>query len=571
MLPSKHRFFGIAFLWIWVLPCLLISCRGKIPVEQRGETFRKAAVVSAMPEASQAGVDIIKKGGNAIDAAVAVSFALEVVYPSAGNIGGGGFMVLRLKNGEAATLDFREKAPAAASHDMYLDKDGNVIPDASLGGHLATGVPGTVDGMFRAHQKYGKLNWKEVLQPAIDLAEKGFAISKTTALELNEIRAELIRKNPDVDYLLKNGTWENGDTLRQPHLAETLKRIQQEGREGFYAGKTAELIVAEMQRGAGLITAEDLRQYESVWRTPIRGKYRGLDIITMPPPSSGGVALMQLLKMVEPYPLSVWGFHSAEAIHLITEAENRVYADRSRWLGDPDFFSVPVEKLLDTNYLSNRMKTFDASRATPAASIQAGGAEGKESEQTTHYSIVDAEGNAVAVTTTLNAGYGNKVFVKGAGFLLNNEMDDFSVKPGVPNLYGLVGGEANAIAANKRMLSSMTPTIIESRGQLFMVLGSPGGSTIITTVFQTILNVVDFKMTMQEAVNAPRFHSQWLPDEIQMEAGSIDSVTVRKLEKMGHRISNRGSIGRCDAIMVLADGRYETGADHRGDDAAAGW
>lgn len=552
-------------------------------------------VVCAHIEASKVGVAILKKGGNAVDAAVAVQFALAVVFPAAGNIGGGGFMVLRLNNGEINSLDFREKAPMKASRDMYLDKNGNVIANMSGEGLLSAGVSGSVDGMIRAHEKYGKLPWKELVQPAIDLAEKGFQITESQAKDFN-ISKEIFLKKNDSLYSLPlvkgdRGDWSVGDTLIQKELAETLKRIRDKGREGFYSRKTAKNIVKEMKRAGGIISYEDLKNYKSVWRKPIVGYYNspsllGRDgvgsyrIISMPPPSSGGIALMQLLNMVENYSLKECGYNKEKTVHLMAEAEKRVYADRAEYLGDPDFYPVPVTQLLDSNYLVSRMKDFSFEAATDCKKIRSGlctpspserAGVRQEKEETTHFSIIDKWYNAVSVTTTLNGAYGSGVFVPGSGFLLNNEMDDFSSKPGVPNMFGLIGSEANTIAPGKRMLSSMTPTIIEKDGKLFMVAGTPGGSTIITTVFQTILNVLEHDMTMNEAVNAKRFHYQWKPDTIYMEKDAMDSLTVSDLNKKKHHVVERASIGRADCILLLPNGKMEGGADKRGDDIAVGY
>ncbi|WP_026897819.1 gamma-glutamyltransferase [Daejeonella oryzae] len=532
--------------------------------------YYNGMVVSAHPLASKVGLNILKKGGNAVDAAVAVQFALAVVYPNAGNIGGGGFMVYRSASGEISTLDYREKAPAASSRDMYLDSEGNAITDKSLYGHLASGVPGSVDGMVKAHQKYGKLSWAEVLQPSIDLAANGFALTERQANELNSNAAAFAKFNPGKDYFLKS-KWIADDKLVQSDLAKTLTLIRDNGREGFYAGEVADLIVAEMASGSGLISKKDLADYQSVWREAITGNYKEYRIITMPPPSSGGIALIQLLKLVEPYPLKRWGFNSDSTVQLMVEAERRVYADRAAYLGDPDFFKVPQQALMASSYSLSRMKDFNWNQATPSNLIKEGVIAPKESEETTHFSIVDREGNAVSITTTLNGSYGSKVIVKGAGFLLNNEMDDFSVKPGTPNMYGLVGGEANAISPGKRMLSSMTPAILEKDGKLFMIVGTPGGSTIITSVFQTILNVVEFDKNMQAAVNAKKFHHQWLPDEVFVEKGTLDSLTQIKLQKKGYKITERGDIGRVDAILKTKWGYYEGGADPRGDDSKMAW
>ncbi|WP_443937713.1 gamma-glutamyltransferase [Pedobacter sp. MW01-1-1] len=529
-------------------------------------------VVSANPIASEVGVAILKKGGNAVDAAVAVQFALAVVYPNAGNIGGGGFMVYRSAKGEINSLDFREKAPQAASRDMYLDSAGNPIVDKSLYGYLAPGVPGSVAGMVEAHQKYGKLKWGDVLQPAIDLAENGFKITKRQAGELNGLHADLMKFNPDGTALIHlESTWQENDVLVQKELANTLRLIQEKGREGFYDGSVADSIVKEMQRGKGLITHQDLKNYQAVWRKPIVGKYKGYRIITMPPPSSGGIALLQLLQSIEPFPLKRWGHNADSTVQLMVEAERRVYADRASHLGDPDFYAVPQLILTNQAYNKSRMDNFNWNKASLSSEISAGAVNPTEHEETTHFSIVDKDGNAVSITTTLNGSYGSYVVVKGAGFLLNNEMDDFSVKPGAPNMYGLVGGEANAIHPNKRMLSSMTPTIVEKDGQLFLIVGTPGGSTIITSVFQTIVNVVDFEMSAQAAVNAKKFHHQWLPDEVFVEKEAIDSITKEKLKTKGYKIVPRGPIGRVDVVLKTKWGYYEGGADPRGDDKAIGY
>ncbi len=532
--------------------------------------YKNGMVVCANPDAAKIGLEVLKKGGNAVDAAVAVQFALAVTFPEAGNIGGGGFMVFRSKSGKTATLDFREKAPAKAFQDMFLDAAGNVIPDKSLATHQASGVPGSVAGMFEAHSKYGKLKWAELVQPAIELAKNGFRVSKRGASELNWAAKYFKQLNPGKSYLLKEGGWKEGDLLVQEDLAKTLELIRDKGRAGFYEGAVADKIVAEMQSGNGFISKEDLKNYQAVWRNPLIGNYKGYKIIAMPPPSSGGVALLQLLQSVEKYPLHRWGFNSDSTIQLVVEAERRVYADRSKYLGDPDFFKVPVDTLLNPAYNAARMSNFSWAAATPSANIAPGNLPGYESDQTTHYSIVDAEGNAVAITTTLNDSYGSKIFVNGAGFLLNNEMDDFSSKPGVPNMFGLVGGKANSIQPNKRMLSSMTPTIVEKDGKLFMVVGTPGGSTIITSVFQTILNVIEFDQNMQQAVDSKRFHHQWLPDEVTIERGGMDAETRNKLKQKGYKIVDRGPSGRVDAILVTPTG-YQGGADPRGDDDKEGY
>lgn len=562
----------IAFLLIAVMACQTNQTQDRYI--ERGVIGQKAMVVSAHPLASQVGKEILQQGGNAVDAAIAVQFALAVVYPGAGNIGGGGFMVARMADGRTDALDYREKAPLAGGRDMYLDQEGNVIDGLSVRGHLAAGVPGTVAGLEAAHKKYGKLDWAILVQPAIDLAANGWELTAREANGLNGNRDSFIKFNtvmPDFFLAPEGTTWKEGDSVKIPDLAKTLERIRDKGRDGFYKGETAKLIVEEMTRGKGIISAKDLEEYEAAWRTPIAGNYRDYEFISMPPPSSGGIALAQLLNIVENYDLQEMGFHSQSAMHLIIEAERRVYADRADHLGDPDFFDVPSNGLLDEDYLKQRMSDFDPNKATLSADINAGKPAPNESMETTHLSVVDEMGNAVSVTTTLNGGMGSKVFVGGAGFLLNNEMDDFSVKPGVPNMYGLVGGEANAIQPSKRMLSSMTPTIVTKNGKLYMVVGTPGGSTIITSVFQTIINVLDFEMGMQEAVTAPRFHHQWVPDLTTLERNGFDSTIVANLESMGHQFRTIGASGRVDAILVLSDGTLEAGADPRGDDSAAGY
>lgn len=537
---------------------------------ENSNVLDSAMVVSAHPLASEIGKSILLKGGNAVDAAIAVQFALAVVHPSAGNIGGGGFMVVRFNDGSHTSLDFRETAPALASKDMYLDEKGNVIDRLSLDGHLAVGVPGTVDGMYNAFKKYGTLKWEELLQPSIDLANNGFVLTKLEAEGLNYYNSHKLKFNSILPSYLE-GTWSQGDTLKLTDLGNTLALIRDYQRAGFYEGETAEKFIQEMNRNGGLITKNDLINYQSKWRDPVVGMYKNFKVISMGPPSSGGVCLLQILKMIESFNLKKMGFHSADAVHLIVEAEKRAFADRSKYLGDPDFIRIPLENLLDSNYLIDRMRNYSSLRATISDSIYPGDFDFVESDQTTHYSIVDAYGNAASVTTTLNSSYGSGVVVGGAGFLLNNEMDDFSSKPGAPNLYGLVGGSANAIEPNKRMLSSMTPTILEKDKKLFMVVGTPGGSTIITGVLQTILNVIEFDLSMQDAVSAGRFHHQWKPKEIKIEQNKFDSTLIFQLMQMGHSFNFVGSMNRVDAIFVAKDGSLEPGADPRGDDAYSGF
>jgi gamma-glutamyltranspeptidase / glutathione hydrolase len=539
--------------------------------EGKGIITENGIVVSAHRESSRIGNEILMKGGNAVDAAVATEFALAVCYPEAGNIGGGGFMLIRLKDGTSDVIDYREKAPFGASRDMYLDKSGNVTEGLSTDTHLASGVPGTVDGVIRAHSKYGKLPFREVIRPAIDLAEKGFALSSRQAQSLNSNRENFLSRNSGKTAFAGDSLWKEGDYLIQHDLAETLQRISDYGREGFYSGRTAQLIISEMKRGNGIITEQDLNEYTSPFRTPMVTSYKGYKVITVPPPSSGGVILTQLLRMTEPYNLGEMGFHSVAAVHLIVESEKRAFADRAEYLGDPGFMKVPIERLIDSTYIHQRMSDFNPAKATPSAAIKPGVPDAKHSEETTHYSVVDAEGNAVSATTTLNGTFGNSIVVDGAGFLLNNQMDDFSVKPGFPNMYGLVGGEANSVQPGKKMLSSMTPVILENNGNLFLVSGSPGGSTIPTTVFQIIINVIDFGMDIKEAVDAGRFHHQWLPDIISYEKGSLDSLTVSQLNALGHILNTRQVIGSVNAIRILPDGKRAGGADKRGNNTAFGY
>jgi gamma-glutamyltranspeptidase/glutathione hydrolase len=560
-----------AGLLLTLLIVTLCACVRGALTNTDGHQYYNGMVVCAYPDAAQVGLEILKKGGNAVDAAIAVQFAMAVTVPEAGNIGGGGFMVYRAADGQSNTLDFREKAPSAATTNMYLDAAGNPVHDMSLYTHKASGIPGSVAGMVEAHNKYGKLKWADLVQPAVDLAGGGFKITKALAADLNRNQDKFKKLNPGKSYFIKDQPWKEGDVLVQTDLAKTLELIRDKGRDGFYDGPVAEQMIAEMKNGDGIFTKADLQNYRAVWRKPIIGNYKNYTIITMPPPSSGGIALLQLLKSVEKYPLHRWGYNQDSTVQLIVEAERRVYADRSKYLGDPDFYKVPVDSLLNQAYLDARMKSFNWNAATPSASIQPGTFSGYESNQTTHYSIVDRDGNAVAITTTLNDSFGSKIFVKGAGFLLNNEMDDFSEKPGVPNMFGLIGGKANSIQPNKRMLSSMTPTIVEKDGKLFMVVGTPGGSTIITSVFQAILNVIEFDQGMQQAVNSKRFHSQWMPDTVVMESGALDTLTRQKLEKKGYKMVNIKSIGRVDAILKTKWGYYEGGADPRGDDTKLGW
>lgn len=529
------------------------------------------AVVSAHPLASKVGVDILKQGGNAIDAAIATQLALAVVYPNAGNLGGGGFMAARLSDGNLLALDYREMAPGAAHRDMYIDTDGTARTDKSQDGHLSSGVPGTVAGLFASH-KYGKLPFEKLIQPAIELAEKGFVISEREAKSLNGLRGELKKLNTIMPVFVRSDglVWKPGDTLIQTDLAGTLKRIKEKGQAGFYEGETANLIVEEMKRGGGIINYDDLKNYKAKYRTPHTFSYKGYKIVGMPMPSSGGVLLHQMMKMIEDKNIGAMGFHSAQAVQLMTEVERRAYADRAEYMGDADFYKVPVAMLTSDVYLLERMKDYNSTKATPSTKVKPGILLRTESEETTHLSVTDKDGNAVAVTTTLNNSYGSRTVVGGAGFFLNDEMDDFSIKPGVPNMYGAIGGEANAIQPGKRMLSSMTPTIVLKDNKPYIIVGTPGGTTIPTQVFQTLVNILEFNMSAEDAVYKPKFHHQWLPDTLKVEK-NFPAGVIEALQKMGYAIELRGAIGRTEIIKVLGNGKFEAVADNRGDDAAEGY
>ncbi|WP_298553828.1 gamma-glutamyltransferase [uncultured Algibacter sp.] len=561
------------FLSVIALLCLFVSCEKTIKDSSpiKGLITKNAMVVSARAEASKIGSNILKKGGNVFDAMCATQLALAVAYPFAGNIGGGGFMVYRKANGEIGSIDFREKAPLAATKDMYLDENGEVIPEKSTLGAMAVGVPGSIAGIFDIHEKLGSMPIEDIIQPVIDLANKGVIVTKKQARAIREYQPLFpkVNKYP----IIFDKRWKENDTIKYPALAKTLERILKFGKHEFYKGETAKILAKFIQENGGIVTEEDLAKYEAIWRTPITFTYDDLKIISMAPPSSGGICLAQIMKMLEPFPLDEFGHNTLKSIQAITEAERRSYADRSFYLGDSDFIKIPVETLIKENYLSGRMAGFSFDQATPSSSVSHGNIQIIESNETTHYSIIDPFGNAIAVTTTLNGAYGSKLYCSELGFFLNNEMDDFSSKPGEPNMFGLIGAEANSITPEKRMLSSMTPTIVEKNNKLYMTLGTPGGSTIITSVLQTILNVHEFNMGMQEAVNAPRFHHQWLPDEIRIEPNAFNKNLIKKLKTLGYSINEKDSpiLGKVDGILVLEDNSYEGGADYRGDDTAIGF
>ena len=529
--------------------------------------FTHAAVTSAHPLASMVGAAIMQDGGNAFDAAIAVHFALAVVHPSAGNIGGGGFLLARINNGKLIGLDFREAAPAIASRDMYLDEKGNPITLKSLEGPLASGIPGSVSGMFNAHV-YAKLPMAQLMEPAIELAQYGFVLTEKEAGSLNSVRDELLKLSSAPSAYTKNTKWKKGDTIFQPELAATLRRIQINGLAGFYEGVTADLIVKEMANGSGIISTTDLKNYQTKKRVPIEFDYKNHHVISFSPPSSGGILIAQMMKMISPFDIAAMGYQSPAAVGLMVESQRRAYADRAEHMGDPDFWKVPTRTLISDAYAQQRMQDYTPGVAGNSKNTNAGQA--KESEQTTHYSVIDKEGNMVAITTTLNGSYGNKTVVAGAGFLLNNEMDDFSTKPGVPNMFGALGGEANAIAPGKRMLSSMTPTLVTVNNKAYLTIGSPGGTTIPNQIYEGLINMIDFKMSLKQSIDASRFHHQWIPDQIQVEADFPDA-TIQALKKQGYKVNQRGYFGRMDGIRILPNGKIEAAGDKRGDDSVAGY
>ena len=554
---------------VFILSVLIISCN---------KTYNPT-VVSARKEASEIGVEIMKKGGNAYDAMIAVHLALAVVHPTAGNIGGGGFFVYHNSDGSSGSLDFREMAPSKAFKDMYLDENGNVIPDMSTLGGAAVGVPGSISAIFDIHSKFGSLPIGDLFHPAIKLAQEGFIVTEKQSWSLSEKLDDFIKINGKNSLYSKR--YYKGDTIKNTKFAETLSKISKNGSKAFYEGEIAEMIIDEVLESGGIMTIEDLKNYKSIWRDPVIFKYKDLDVISMSLPSSGGILLGQMLKAIEDYDISRYGHNSLNAIQLMVEAERRAYADRSHFMGDPDFMNLPVYELIDKKYIQDRMNNFSWDIATPSSEIKHGNVIINESDETTHYSIIDKHGNAVSVTTTLNNSYGSKVYVEDGGFFLNNEMDDFSSKPGHPNSYGLIGSEANSIQPKKRMLSSMTPTIVLKDNKPSLIVGTPGGATIITSVFQTILNVYEFNMNVQDAVNAPRFHHQWLPDVIIIEKNDSDNRIDSLLRDKNYNVlplpfesemsgmSPRSSIGAVDAIFIDKNGKVSGGADYRGDDFAA--
>jgi gamma-glutamyltranspeptidase / glutathione hydrolase len=530
---------------------------------------RKAMVVSAEPNATRVGVDVLKSGGNAVDAAVAVGLTLAVTHPLAGNIGGGGFMLIRFADGRAAFIDFRERAPQAATRDMYLDASGKPT-DESVVGYRASGVPGTVRGLGMALEKYGTKKWRDLVQPAQELAERGFPLSFSLAQEIKG--SDRLPRFEESKRIFQNGGRipVYGDILRQKDLAQTLARLAKQGPDEFYVGRTAELIARDMERNGGLITLADLRDYKPVEREPLKGSYRGYEIITSPPPSSGGVGVIQMLNMLEPTNFAETGPESAQEIHYLAEAMRRYFADRAAYFGDTDFAQMPTAQMLTKEYAKQRFASFDPAHASTSAAVAPGLGPWKESYQTTQYSIVDEQGNAVAVTYTLNGFFGSGVTIPGTGVVMNNEMDDFTAKPGEPNMFGILQSPANGIEPGKRPLSSMTPTIVARDGKFFMVTGAPGGPTIISTVLQNIINVIDFKMDAQAAADAPRVHHQWMPDELRVERDGVSYDTVHLLEQMGYHVRLVGSMGRAMNIVATEEG-LTGAADSRSEGLAAGY
>ncbi|GKX63728.1 Gamma-glutamyltranspeptidase precursor [Pragia fontium] len=536
--------------------------------------YAKNGMVSSVNStATRAGVEVLKKGGNAVDAAVAIGYVLAVAHPQAGNIGGGGFMLLRTKEGKTTAIDFREMAPSKATRDMFLDEKGDADAKKSLTSHLASGVPGTVAGFALANKEYGSMPMAELIKPAIRLARDGFPVNEALADDLDVYGREVLLNNPTsrAIFFKPDGTpWKKGETLVQTNLAHSLSLIAKEGPDAFYKGKIADEIVAEMSQHGGLISKEDMANYKAVERTPVSGTYKGYEIFSMPPPSSGGIHIVQIMNILENFDLKSMGQNSADAIHVMSEAMKYAYADRSEYLGDPDFIKVPVKALTSKAYAKQLASQIVMDKANPSANIKPGKLAPYESDQTTHFSVVDSQGNAVAVTYTLNTNFGSGIVAGKSGILLNNQMDDFSAKPGVPNVYGLIGGEANAVQAGKRPLSSMSPTIVTKDGKVVLVTGSPGGSRIITTVLQIVLNTIEFNMNIAEATNAPRIHHQWLPEEIRIEKG-ISTDTINLLEKKGHKVSVKPTMGSTQSIVVTPEGLFGAADPRSKDDLAAGY
>ena len=554
------------FLFLSISLCI-ISCKKEVNPNS-GLITENAMVVSAYPEASNIGSAVLQKGGNAFDAMIATDLALAVCYPSAGNIGGGGFMIYRTSDGKFGTLDYREKAPEKSNENMFLDSNGNVIEGKSTMGGLSVGVPGTIAGLFEVHKRFGSLPFETLIEPAIQLARKGYVPTKDQLKNIELYKDLFVSINGKKTLFASN--FKEGDRIINEALAKTLEVIKENGKDGFYKGEVAKHIVNSINKSGGILNINDLNNYTPKWRTPIYFKYKDLDIYSMGPPSSGGICLAQILSMIEPYNLNQYPQNSIKAIQLLVEAQRRSYSDRSKFLGDSDYNNVPIDYLINKDYLKNRMKSFSWEKASNSESINPGDISISESEETTHYSIVDNYGNAVGVTTTLNSSFGSKLFVEQGGFFLNNQMDDFSIKIGQPNLYGLIGGDVNSVQPNKRMLSSMTPTIVEKDGKLSLVLGTPGGSTIITSVLQTILNIYEYGMPVQKAVNSPRFHHQWFPDNIVFEPNAFGEKIIEDLKRMGYRIdsSKNKFLGRVDAIYINQDNLLSAAADPRGDDNA---
>lgn len=564
-----NRLYSTALVYVGIALLILTT-----PFAAAQQVYgQNGMVVSASALASQAGIDALKKGGNAVDAAVVTGFALAVTHPSAGNIGGGGFMLGRMSDGTAFALDFREVAPQKAHRDMFLDEEGNADSELSLRSPLASGVPGSVDGLLKAWADHGSgnLTRQQILQPSITLSRKGFPLSHSLANSLNAAAERFAKHSGSAAIFIGQDPWKAGDVFRQTDLADSLERIAQQGRDGFYRGKTAKLLVDQMKRTNGLISLADLKSYTSKYRKPITGTFHDYAILSMPPPSSGGILLVHMLNILESYDLESMEWNSAAYVHLLTEVQRRAYADRAVHLGDSDFWDVPQAMLLSKDYADLRKGDISLEQATPSKSVHAGAATHPEHEETIHYSVVDAAGSAVAITTTLNVVYGSGIVVEGGGFLLNNEMDDFSSKPGTPNLYGLIGGEANAIEPGKRMLSSMTPTIVLKDDKPLIVTGSPGGSTIITTVLQVILNTTVHGMSIGDAVAAPRHHSQWLPDRIQYETHGLSPDTRAILEAKGHTLASRRSLGNANSIMATPNGLFGAGDARRSTNSAIGY